>query len=277
MSRIALISLSNQGAQLLQLVRPHFKDSACFFHRVVSERFDGERFDRIENLTCSIFKRFTGLVYAVPCGVVVRSLQGVPQHKKKDPAVVVLDVGGRYAISLLSGHEGGANQMALTIANIVHAEPVITTTTEALKTIIVGIGCRRGVGSKNIVAAINNALSKVNLTLPQVRLLASAEIKAREVGLLEAAQTLNIPIRFISHAEILNSRCCKEASSFTLKKVGLPGVSEPAALLAGRRTELLLPKTIYPGITVAIAREQCVWSVSDQVENRTAPFAPKQP
>jgi cobalt-precorrin 5A hydrolase len=39
------------------------------------------------------------------------------------------------------------------------------------------------------------------------------------------------------------------------EKVNLPAVAEPAALLAGRRTRLLLPKTVYHGVTVAIARE----------------------
>ena len=55
-------------------------------------------------------------------------------------------------MSLLSGHEGGANDLALQIANLVGAEPVITTTTEALKSVIVGVGCRRGTEAERIVA-----------------------------------------------------------------------------------------------------------------------------
>ncbi len=41
------------------------------------------------------------------------------------------------------------------------------------------------------------------------------------------------------------------------EKVAVPAVAEPVALLAGRRTELLLPKTIINSVTVAIARENC--------------------
>lgn len=263
MKRIAFITLSSQGAQLLELARPHFPGAEFFVHRKVALCFACEKFDRIEDVAKAVFDHFSGLVFAAPCGVVVRSLQGLPKHKKKDPAVVVLDVGGRYAISLLSGHEGGANQLAMDISNVVHAEPVITTTTEALKTYIVGIGCRRGVASENIIDAISEALSKVQISLSQVRLLASADIKANEAGLLQAAKTLDIPIRFISSEEIRHSHRFEKASKLTIEKVGLPGVSEPAALLAGRRTRLLLKKTIYPGITVAIARESYLWSASD--------------
>ncbi len=47
--------------------------------------------------------------------------------------MVVVDVGARWAISLLSGHEGGANDLAVAVGNILAAEPVISTTSEALK------------------------------------------------------------------------------------------------------------------------------------------------
>ena len=51
--------------------------------------------------------KYDGLVYIAPCGVVVRAIAPFLEHKTKDPAVVVVDVGGRWAVSLLSGHEGG--------------------------------------------------------------------------------------------------------------------------------------------------------------------------
>ncbi len=47
-----------------------------------------------------------------------------------DPAVVVMDEGGRFAISLLSGHLGGANKLAQTVAKLIGATPVITTATD---------------------------------------------------------------------------------------------------------------------------------------------------
>jgi cobalt-precorrin 5A hydrolase len=93
-----------------------------------------------------------------------------------------------------------------------------------------------------------------------VRLIATADVKAREAGLIEAARQLEIPLRIIASEEIKQAGVAFSRSSFVERSVGLPAVAEPAALLAGRRTRLRLPKTPYEGITVAIAAEQCIWS-----------------
>jgi cobalt-precorrin 5A hydrolase len=172
---------------------------------------------------------------------------------------VAVDAGGRWAISLLSGHEGGANDLAVTVANILSAEPVISTTTEALKTVIVGVGCRRGTKSAQILTAISQALQEGGLEVSQVRLISSADIKSREQGLLEAANELGVPLRFISSEEIRDSRRRFHHSDFVRQKVNLPAVAEPAALLAGRRTKLILRKRAYNGVTVALAQESCLW------------------
>lgn len=214
-----------------------------------------ERFAKIADLTASLFPACRELVYAAPCGVVVRALAPLVKSKFEDPAVVVLDAGGRWAVSLLSGHEGGANDLAIRVANLLGAEPVVTTTTEALKTVIVGIGCRRGTPAGRIVAAIREALSEAEVFPEEVRLLASAEVKADEAGLLGAAEALGIPIRFIPAEEIRSSLREFSHSDFVEERVNLPAVAEPAALLAGRRTRFILRKKAYDGITIALARE----------------------
>jgi cobalt-precorrin 5A hydrolase len=221
-----------------------------------------ERFTRIADLTASLFPVCRGLVYAAPCGVVVRAIAPLVKSKYEDPAVVVLDVGGRWAVSLLSGHEGGANNLALRVANLTGAEPVVTTTTEALKSVIVGVGCRRGTPAVRIVAAIRDTLAGAGVSLEEVRLLASAEVKADEAGLLGAAETLGVPIRFLSAAEIRASLRDFSHSDFVQEKMNLPAVAEPAALLAGRRTRFICRKKTFNGITIALAREGFSWSES---------------
>ncbi len=221
-----------------------------------------ERFSKIADLTALLFPVCRGLIYAAPCGVVVRALAPLVKSKYGDPAVVVLDVGGRWAVSLLSGHEGGANDLAIRVANLTGAEPVITTTTEALKSVIVGIGCRRGTPAERIVEAIREALTDAGIALEKVRLLASAEIKADEAGLLAAAETLGVPIRFIAAEEIRASLREFSHSDFVAKKVNLPAVAEPAALLAGRRTQFICRKKTFNGITIALTREGFSWSES---------------
>ena len=66
----------------------------------------------------------------VAAGVVVRSLVGLLQGKYQDPAVVVLDPEGSFAVSLLSGHEGGANRLAQEVAAKLGGQAVITTATD---------------------------------------------------------------------------------------------------------------------------------------------------
>jgi cobalt-precorrin 5A hydrolase len=256
----ALITLSEEGAKLLAPLAAAFLETRLFIHESVRDESvretpEAERFARITDLTALLFPVCRGLVYAAPCGVVVRAVAPLIRNKYEDPAVVVLDAGGRWAVSLLSGHEGGANSLAIRVANILGAEPVITTTTEALKSVIVGIGCRRGTPAERIVAAVQSALADAGITLDEVRFLASADIKADEAGLLAAAEALNIPIRFIAAAEIRASSREFSHSEFVEEKVNLPAVAEPAALLAGRRTQFICRKKKSNGITIALARE----------------------
>jgi cobalt-precorrin 5A hydrolase len=202
-----------------------------------------------------LFPETEGIIFVGPCGVILRALAPHILNKLSDPPVVVVDVHGRYAISILSGHEGGANSLALAVANILGAEPVITTTSDAARTIIVGVGCRQGCAAQNIVEAVGFALGQAEVGARDVRFLASADIKRHEKGLIQAAADLGMPLRFIPSDEI---RACTrdfDETPLAMKKVNLPAVAEPAALLAGRRTTLILRKIRRNGVTVAVARE----------------------
>lgn len=82
-----------------------------------------------ENLRAG-FGRYDSLVCIMATGIVVRILAPLIVHKTSDPAVVVLDQKGKYAISLLSGHLGGANDLAREMAVISGGKAVITTATD---------------------------------------------------------------------------------------------------------------------------------------------------
>ncbi|MEE9200931.1 MAG: cobalamin biosynthesis protein, partial [Candidatus Brocadiales bacterium] len=175
------------------------------------------------------------------------------------PAVVAVDDSGRYAVSVLSGHEGGANELALKVANALHGEAVITTGTEAKKDIIIGLGCKADVSPEAVREAVLAGLRLCHLPLERVRLAATIEERARVPGLIEGVRGLGIPLKVISKEEI--SACSREYGKyeFVREKIGVWGVCEPAALLAGRKTELILKKQKSPGVTVAIARENLMW------------------
>ncbi len=260
MKSFAVITLSSEGDAVARRLLDEFDSAERFLHASVQGSGGAARFTSVIELTTEIFDRYDGLIYIMPTGVVVRAVAGLLKHKTEDPAVTVVDVGGRYAISLLSGHEGGANDLTIRVANILAAEPVITTTTEALKRFIVGVGCKSGTSAERIEDAIRTALAEARVDPADVRLIASVDIKSGEPGLIEAARRLGAGLRFVASDEIRRSGREFARSEFVQDKVGLPAVAEPAALLAGRRTELLLNKKKYDGVTVAIASESCLWS-----------------
>ena len=70
------------------------------------------------------------LVLIMACGIAVRMLAPLAQDKQSDPAVVVMDEAGRFAVSLLSGHWGGANTLSKQLAELTGGTPVITTATD---------------------------------------------------------------------------------------------------------------------------------------------------
>lgn len=80
--------------------------------------------------TARLFKKYDALVFIMATGIVVRLIAPLIKDKRTDPAVVVLDEQGKYVISLLSGHIGGANELAKQIAKITGGQAVITTASD---------------------------------------------------------------------------------------------------------------------------------------------------
>ncbi|WP_371672365.1 precorrin-3B C(17)-methyltransferase [Streptomyces sp. NBC_00289] len=72
------------------------------------------------------------LVCFLATGAVVRLVAPLLADKASDPGVVCVDEGGRFAVSLVGGHAGGANELALEVGELLGAEPVVTTATDAV-------------------------------------------------------------------------------------------------------------------------------------------------
>ncbi|MEH0422282.1 precorrin-3B C(17)-methyltransferase [Streptomyces sp. B21-083] len=78
------------------------------------------------------FGECTQLVCFLATGAVVRLVAPLLSDKASDPGVVCVDEGGRFAVSLVGGHGGGANELALAVGRLLGAEPVVTTATDSV-------------------------------------------------------------------------------------------------------------------------------------------------
>jgi cobalt-precorrin 5A hydrolase len=87
----------------------------------------------------ALFGQYQALVCIVSLGAVVRLIAPLLADKKSDPAVLVLDEAGRFAIPVLSGHIGGANALAERLAGELGATAVLTTASDARATLSVDL------------------------------------------------------------------------------------------------------------------------------------------
>ena len=306
-------------------------------------------------------------VFCLATGAVVRVIAPLLEHKSLDPAVVVVDENGQFVISLWSGHQGKADQLAKALALQLGATPVLTGATASLglpgvdilgvpfgwqrgegdwtavsatvargeavqviqevgstlwqkhlpqghpfhfgfpeytatnreeaispkariwisatqrqfssesdlpkvqwhpRVLWVGIGCERGTSKQLIETAIQQTCRSHHLAEGAIAGLATIDIKADEVGLVELCRDRNLPLRTFP-AEVLRSVNVPNPSAVVEKEVGTPSVAEAAALLAANSfvgaqgvAPLLVKKQIFklegqPGaVTVAIAQSE---------------------
>ncbi|MBI4335608.1 MAG: cobalamin biosynthesis protein, partial [Candidatus Omnitrophica bacterium] len=237
-----------EGAKLAKRLKADFPN-ANLFNGPMS------RNGGLKKLAGNVFNKYEGLIFIAALGVTVRLISAHIKNKFRDPAVVSVDTAGRFSVSVLSGHEGGANRLAFLVAASLDAMPVITTGKEVHKKFVLGVGTRRGISADNVKSAIKKAIKKKGIDLEAVRLVSTADLKKNEKGLIKACRDLGLPLVFIPREGIQNFKGGVSVSEAARRHCGLDGVCEPCALLAGRRAGLTLKKQIWNGVTVAVAEE----------------------
>jgi cobalt-precorrin 5A hydrolase len=115
----------------------------------------------------------------------------------------------------------------------------------------VGIGCRKGVTSAEVVDAIKNALNEQSLSLDDVFAYATTDKKIHEQGLSDAVRTLSAGLIFLDDKTINGQDVHSQSKA---SRIGLLGVAEPCALALAKKKELLMKKTVFGRVTIAIAR-----------------------
>jgi cobalt-precorrin 5A hydrolase len=327
-----IIAITQQGLSLAKKLKTQFPESVIY----TLAKWHDEECTAIEpdlgTFTAQLFDRHKTLVYIMATGIVVRSIARHLVDKTVDPAVVVLDEKGQFAISLLSGHLGGANAVASEIAGTIGATAVITTASDVQgmpsvdmiaqkhqliiesmhdaktltamtvngqkvgwrndsllnlscyypcvekdaeglvvvsnrtnlaekvpfvqlipQNIIIGVGCRRGIPGQKIIDFITEQLQLNSINEMSIRQLASIDSKHDEQGILAAAAHFGVSAVFVETAEIEKIEHDFTSSVFVKSQVGVSGVCEPAAFIAGGRAgEFISRKKSKEGITVAI-------------------------
>lgn len=156
----AVLALTEAGADLAERIAAELPADLYLPARLAESR-QARAFDSLGQAAAKAFSVYSGLIFVAATGIVVRSIGPLLRGKDRDPAVVVLDQTGRFAISLLSGHLGGANELAAEIGRLIGAQPVITTATDtAGLTAVDVLAARRDMTIANLPAlrAVNMAL-----------------------------------------------------------------------------------------------------------------------
>jgi cobalt-precorrin 5A hydrolase len=129
---IAIVAVTRHGVDLALKLRAKLPGSVCYVpdrHRFALA-MGAQGFPRIGAVFREIWANHRALVCIMSTGIVVRLIAPLLHNKTSDPAVVVLDERGRFVISLVSGHLGGANHLAGQIAGIIGGQAVITTASD---------------------------------------------------------------------------------------------------------------------------------------------------
>ena len=201
------------------------------------------------------------LIFICAMGIVMRTLAPVIKHKLNDPAVLVLDEVGAFVIPLLSGHEGGANELARQVSVLLDNQLVITTANSYLKPVyVVGMGCERNCPEAALKTLLDECLLKAGLTINDISAICSIDIKADELGLISLATDLEKPYLTFDKKTLgeMDDRLSTK-SDYIFNTVGVYGVAESAALyqaqqITNNNSELLLNKHKNKQATCAIAR-----------------------
>lgn len=129
---ITLFAYSRKGIETARRIGGLLSGELRFY---TAERLAGDGFLPIPKPSAPLygeaFAASEALVFVSSCGIAVRSVAPYLKSKTTDPAVVAVDETGRFAVSLLSGHLGGANALAERIAEGIGATPVVTTATDS--------------------------------------------------------------------------------------------------------------------------------------------------
>lgn len=179
--RAAVISLTVRGEKVSSKIAAALENEH-YVRRFAFEKYPVENavlFSDLKTLTEKVFLVFDAMIFVCACGIAVRAVSPLIRSKLTDPAVVAVDEYGRFAVSLLSGHFGGANALSELIAEKIGAEAVVTTATDT--------------GKKFSPDSFAKANDLHICNIDAAKMIASAVLNGEKIGLESIYECRNIP------------------------------------------------------------------------------------
>lgn len=124
------IGFTLRGAGLAKALAEALPEARAYALAKFAPRVGAEPVESLRDWCRAAWEQAEGIVFVGAAGIAVRTVAPFLRSKTTDPAVAVADEAGRFVISLLSGHIGGANALTCRAAELLGATPVITTATD---------------------------------------------------------------------------------------------------------------------------------------------------
>ena len=273
--KIASIAFTENGAKIVKMLVREIGVKGYVFEKYKTDGL--ETFNNVSSLVRDIFKKYNAIVFVGACGIAVRSIAPYVKDKAKDPAVVVVDEKGNFAIPILSGHIGGANDLAEKIAALTSGVAVITTATDINKKFSVDTFAVRNnlhIGDTKLIKEISSRIlndKKVGLyTDYELKNVPDCFEESNEVGIcisdddkkpfrttlnlmpVEFCERFDIPVLTVSAETLAAVEGKFTASEFVKKTVGVDNVCERAVCAVGAK--ITEKKTALNGTALALGR-----------------------
>lgn len=172
--KLAIISFTENGIKLSQTVAKRLSGRKVTLYtkcsRYTAEDLKVQRVkESLQVWTAQSMAEGDALLFIGACGIAVRAIAPNLTDKLHDVPVLVMDEEGQYVIPILSGHVGGANELARELADLMDARPVITTATDVQKKFAVDLFAKRNhleIMNKDGIAKVSaKALAGEQLTI----------------------------------------------------------------------------------------------------------------
>ncbi len=239
-NEIAVVALTAKGVELGRRLKTMFPGS----HLYLPEKFGPGQENEylfsppVKAVVDKVFRQSRHLVLIMAVGIAVRLIASQLSDKHQDPGVVVLDDTATFAVSLLSGHIGGANKLTKKVASLLGAQPVITTASDVTRTMSVDLlGKEFGweLEDDSNVTAVSAALVNGEAV--------GVYQDAGEAGWWSGPEPLPDNVRIFTSVEALSSFGCQAALIITDRIL-----SEPSRASLPEHTVTYRPESLVIGI-----------------------------